>query len=383
MILYEFEGKKLLSEFGIPIPKSQLLNSPGQPLEIAPPLVLKAQVLSGKRADAGGIVKVTQGIIPDLIRDLFKKTINGEKVEKVLAEELVAFEEEFYISLSYDTNYRTSILTISEKGGTGVEEREVKIYPINPLNIQDSLGAIKSSIPYDLLLKIAQIFFEQDCLLLEINPLVELKNGKFIVLDAKIKLDDDAKNRHEAWNYPTRGVPEYSPTQRELKAKEIDQGDYRGVAGSTYFDFDGDIAILASGGGASLTALDALLKVGGKPANYTEYGGNPPREKVEKLTQIVLSKDYLHGLWVVGAVANFTDVYETLSGFLEALRKITPKPKFPIVIRRGGPRDKEAFEMLRQVSDFDLHLFGQETTITQSAKVMVELTNKYAQSNKT
>ena len=124
--------------------------------------------------------------------------------------------------------------------------------------------------------------------------------------------------------------------------------------------------------------MDALIKEGGAPGNYTEYGGNPPKEKVEKLTKIVLSKPGLHGLWIVGAVANFTDIYETLSGFLKALRKVRPKPKFPIVIRRGGPRDAEAFKMLKKVKDFDFHLFGQETSITESAEIMVKEAKRYA-----
>jgi succinyl-CoA synthetase beta subunit len=140
---------------------------------------------------------------------------------------------------------------------------------------------------------------------------------------------------------------------------------------------------MSSGGGASLTAMDALIKNGGKPANYTEYSGNPSKEKVQKLTKVVLSKPDLHGLWIVGAVANFTDVYETLSGIIEGLREtekeLGRKFDFPIVIRRGGPRDKEAFEMLRQVKDFDLHLYGEETSISQSAEIMARLAKEYSQ----
>jgi succinyl-CoA synthetase beta subunit len=129
--------------------------------------------------------------------------------------------------------------------------------------------------------------------------------------------------------------------------------------------------------------MDALIKNGGKPANYTEYSGNPSKEKVQKLTKIVLSKPDLNGLWIVGAVANFTDVYETLSGIIEGLREtekeLGRKFDFPIVIRRGGPRDKEAFEMLRQVKDFDLHLYGEETSISQSAEIMAKLAKDYAE----
>ncbi len=366
MILYEFEGKKLLVNYGINIPQGQILDQVEDDITITPPLVLKAQVLSGKRADAGGIIKIynLQFTINNL-RNLFSKTINNEKVERVLVEELVEYEgPEYYVSVTYDTNTRGPIFTVSKLGGTGVEKREV----------QDA----SDDLPKELLDNLMKLFLEQDCLLLEINPLVLDKNGRWIALDAKIKLDDTAFDRHKEWDFSPRSVPGHNPTKNEIKAKKIDEGDYRGTAGSTYFDLDGNIAILASGGGASLTAMDALIKYGGKPANYTEYSGNPPKEKVEKLTQIVLSEPNLHGLFVVGAVANFTDIYETLSGFLEALRQVKPKPNYPIVIRRGGPRDQEAFDMLKKVKDFNLHLYGEETSITESAKIMAELAQKYA-----
>lgn len=363
MILYEFEGKKLLKSYGIKVPESQILDRVEDDITIKPPLIFKAQVLSGKRADAGGIIRMQNDL-----KQLFGKTINNEKVEKILAEELVEYQgPEYYVSLTYDTDSRGSVVTVSKAGGTGVEERA--------LEASDDL-------PKDLLDKLMKLFLDQDCLLLEINPLVQDKNGDWIALDAKIKLDDAAAGRHPEWDFAPRSVPGHTPTTREIEAKKIDEGDYRGTAGSTYFDLDGDIAILASGGGASLTAMDALIKCGGKPANYTEYSGNPPKEKVAKLTQIVLSKPNLYGLFVVGAVANFTDIYETLSGFLEGLRQarveLETKFTFPIVIRRGGSRDQEAFAMLKKVSDFDLHLYGEETSITESAKIMNSLAQKYA-----
>ncbi|OGE45941.1 hypothetical protein A3B39_00740 [Candidatus Daviesbacteria bacterium RIFCSPLOWO2_01_FULL_37_10] len=413
MILYEYEGKKLLKDAGITVPESQLIDSIASlQNDIQVPCVLKAQVLSGKRADVGGIIKVKseKGKVKSLLEELFGKTINNEKVEKVLVEEMVEFAgSEYYISISYDTETRGPILTISEKGGTGVEERNVETFSIDPITQSVILSETKN-ISFagaqddnlkTVIDKLIKLFFEQDLLLLEINPLVRSKEmspsttpasgvawlrtkQSWIALDAKIKLEDNAIGRHKDWEFPPRSAPGHTPTQNEIEAKKIDEGDYRGVAGSTYFDLDGDIAILASGGGASLTAMDALQKCGGNPANYTEYGGNPPREKVERLTRVVLDKPGIHGLWVVGAVANFTDIYETLSGFVEGLRNLRKsgmKIDFPIVIRRGGPRDKEAFEMLKKVKDFDLHLYGEETSITESAKTMADLALDYSKSN--
>lgn len=372
MILYEFEGKDILKKYGISVPDSQLVTSTKEKIKIKAPYIVKAQVLSGKRKIAGGI--------GERVEDVLGKVVNKEKVEKVLVEEKVEHDQEYYLSISYDTNVRGAILTFSSSGGTGIEERRAETATINPITYDFNFSK-NSKVPATILKiipKLIEIFFTCDLLLLEINPLVINKSGEVVALDAKVKTDDNALVKHPTWDYPPRSIPGHAPTEREINAKKIDEGDYRGTAGSTYFDLSGNIAILASGGGASLTAMDALIKTSGKPANYTEYSGNPPKEKVEKLTKIVLSKPNLKGLWIVGAVANFTDIYQTLSGFLEALRKITPKPKYPIVIRRGGPHDKEAFEMLRKVKDFDLHLYGQEISMTQSAKIMAKESKKYA-----
>lgn len=383
MILYEFEGKQLLEKVGVKIPKSYLVSSINDKVNLNPPLVLKAQVLSGKRVQAGGVVIIERGEnLEDSFDLMFKKTINGEKVEKILVEEKIKYNgPEIYLSLSYDTDTRGPVLTLSQTGGTGVEEASTKSFHVDPLT--RSVQSKDIDLPQQLLTSLINLFFDQDCLLIEINPLVKTDKG-WVALDAKIKLDDSALGRHEEWSASwriPRSNPGHTPSEREIEAKKIDRGDWRGVAGSTYFDLEGDIAVLASGGGGSLTAMDALIKAGGKAANYTEYSGNPPKEKVAKLTKIVLSKPGINGLWVVGAVANFTDIYETLSGFIDGLRQVEAelgiKFDFPIVIRRGGPRDKEAFAMLSKVKGFDLHLFGEETSITQSAKIMVDLAKKY------
>ncbi len=385
MILYEFEGKQILSQNGINVPKSQLISSSSEKIKISTPFFIKAQVLSGKRKVAGGIVEArTEVEATKIVSDLLGTTINKEKVDNLLIEEKIEFDKEYYLSVTYDTTTRGPILSFATAGGTGIEERKVESFKVDPILYIIDLPE-KHSIP-GAILKILptflQIFFSMDLLLLEINPLVTNKNGDVMALDAKVKTDDNASERHKDWAFPARSIPGYKATDREIAAKKIDEGDYRGTAGSAYFDLPGDIAVLASGGGGSLTAMDALLKAGGKPANYTEYSGNPPKEKVEKLAKIVLSKEGLHGLWVVGAVANFTNIYETLSGLMEALRTIKPKITFPIVIRRGGPHDKEAFEMLRKVKDFDLHLYGQEISITESAAIMAKEARKYAATTK-
>lgn len=383
MILFEFEGKNLLKTSGISVPNSQLIKSLSGKVLLKPPFFAKAQVLSGKRKAVGGIVEVTkQKDIKPNISKMLKMTVNGEKVTTLLLEEKIEFESEFYISVSYDTNYRSPVVTYSEKGGTGVEERKSHIFPVDILTSKVDYKKVKIKNELkDFIDKLIALFLKEDAILVEINPVVITKRGEIIALDAKIKLDDDALGKHQDRNFKPRGVAGHKPTKNEIAAKNIDKGDYRGTAGSTYFDLPGDIGILASGGGASLTGMDMLIGMGGKPANYTEYSSDPSREKVKKLAKIVLSKPNLHGLWVGGAVANFTDIYETLSGVLDAVRQSKVDSDFPIVIRRGGPRDSEAFEMLKRQKGYNFCVYGPETSITESTKIMAKLARDYATSS--
>src|SRR3989344_5727259 len=384
MLLYEYEGKQLFKNCGINVPQSQLVESPDE--ELDPSLiaqddrggvVLKAQVLSGYRAGAVGIIRIENGeLTMEKIKELFVKTVNGEKVEKVLVEEAIDMEKEYYLSFSYSTNTRSPVLTFG-KGGTGAEDKGAKSFPVDLIHLEGVKAHLRGvGLPEELVEtaeKLWEVFTKYDCELAEINPLVVDKTGKVWALDAKVILDDDADFRREV-KFPSRNTFGRSSSESEIEARKIDERDHRGTAGSVYWDLDGDIAVIAAGGGGSIVNMDALLAYVGKPANYTEHSGNPPREKLKKLTKIVLSKPGLKGCWFVGGTANFTDIYETLMGFVEGLREI--KPKYPIVIRRGGPRDKEAFEMLQQVQEkegFDFHIYGRETPMTSTARIIVDL----------
>ncbi len=418
MLLFEFEGKELFKNCGINVPQSQLIESTrpssgsrdsSLTLRMTGGVVLKAQTLSGKRAEGGGIVRVDE--IQDLrfkIQELFEKTVNNEKAEKILVEEMVDIGKEYYLSFSYSTETRGPVMTFGE-GGTGAESKGAKTYPVDVLShlrgelkltSGEHLGGVIPEELKDTALKLWEVFTKYDCELAEINPLVvtsipslrasakqsssekEIASSKtprndkrIYALDAKIILDDDADFRREE-KFPERNLFGRASTEREIEAREIDQGDHRGTAGSVYWDLDGDIAVLAAGGGGSVVNMDALIALGGKPADYTEHSGNPPREKLKKLTKIILSKPGLKGLWIVGGTANFTDIYETLMGVVEGLREVKPKPNYPIVIRRGGPRDKEAFEALKEIGEkegFDFHIYGRETPMTSTAKIMVDL----------
>ncbi len=337
MKLLEYQGKELFRKYGIAVPKSVLLEKGSKKIPLAFPVVLKSQVPSGDRKKKGGILFLEEDA-SNKVEELFQKPIDGVVPETILAEEKVDPQKELYVSFSYDTDSRSPVLALSLKGGTGIETANVF-----PINLEEGLrtDAFDSGLG-KVIQKVWDVFQKEQALLVEINPLFQLKDGTYVAGDSKIVLDDNVVN------------PQFRP----------------------YIDLEGDIAILASGGGASLLNLDILMREGGKPANYVEYSGNPPASVVEELIQKVLAKPNLRGCWVIGGTANFTDIYETLLGFVQGLRKITPKPAFPIVIRRDGPRREEAFAMLKETGKkegYDFHVFGPETSMAESAKVMVDL----------
>src|SRR3990167_4455465 len=398
MKLYEFEGYSILKKGGVESPFfitcSDLSEISQARKRLKFPIVVKVQVLSGKRGKAGAIkVCTTEAALNTFAKQFLDKDFQGEQVRFIILAEKIEIDHEYYISITYDTEKKIPFLLFCEEGGVDIEEVKAKDpqkilrVDINPLfgPSQKDLAKIFPKEPNfcDFALRLWDVFWKYDLRLCEVNPLAR-SSGKLIAVDAKVILDDSGLVRHKNIEVFQKGAISAIPTQRELAAKKIDAEDYRGSAGSTFIEFEGDIAILASGGGASLLVMDALLAFGAKPANYTEYSGNPPREKVEKLAEITLGREGLSGCLVAGAYANFTDIFETLGGFADGLLKIKPKPAYPIVIRRGGPRQVDAYEMLEKIAKkegFDFHLFGPETPISTACKRMAELSGKYVKTH--
>lgn len=357
MNLYEFQGKELFDAYHIPTPHRVVVRSPADPISFPGPYVIKAQVLFGDRKNAGGIFFAsTANSAKKHVRTLLENNLRGEHVTHVLVEEKIQSQDEYYASFSYDTVSRGPILMLSLHGGSGVAE--ARIFPIDitlrePSRVLYFHNALRKSgflardiAPLSTIIsRLWQLFLHEYALLAEINPMLKTSSNRFIAGDAKIILDDE----------------KVKPNERR------------------FFDLKGDIAILASGGGASLLNIDSLLFYGGRPANYAEYSGNPPADVVRDLTKQVLAQKSLKGCWVVGGIANFTDIYETMRGFLDGLHEIKPRPRYPFVIRRDGPRFNEAAVMLKAAAAkerYDFHIFGRELPMSESAKIMVDLAYK-------
>lgn len=395
MKLYEFEGHKILTKVGIESPFfvvcENLEEVEAAKKRLKFPLVAKVQVLSGRRGKRGGVKVVANGKqLDDFCGEFFGKDFDGEQVKYIALFEKAEIAKELYVSITYDTVLKVPFLLFCQEGGVDIEDVRrknpeklirVNVNPIAGITLKEIGKITKDEELADFISRLWDAFWRFDCRLVEINPIAKVGDS-YVAIDAKIILDDNGSSRQKEIDVFPKGASTAVPTKREIEAKKIDAEDYRGSAGSTFIEFDGDIAILASGGGASLLVMDAVVAAGGRPANYTEYSGNPSADKVEKLTEITLSRECLSGCLVAGAVANFTDIYETLSGFAKGLGTIKPKVSYPIVIRRGGPRQNEAYEMLAALAkkeEFDIHLFGPETPISVACKKMVELSDSFKQ----
>ena len=377
MNLYEFEGKNIFKKYGIATPKSVLLRREDDAEEKYKELglkdvVVKAQVLSGKRGKNSGILFASDvDGVKEAVEKIFSSNIRGQYVAAVLMEEKLDIAQEHYLSVTYDTNKKQPVLIYSTQGGMDIEDVPEEKIQKQYFDIRQT--EIKSDIPFAN--ELWQIFLKEDTRVVEINPLVKTNNGDFVAADAKIAIDEDAFFRHKDWAFEPRTMLGRLPTEREIEATKVDGGEayYRGTAGK-YIEMDGDIATLFSSAGASISNMDALLKAGLKPANYTEYSGNPPREKVNQVTKLVLSKPGLKGLWIVGGVANFTNVEETFRGVIDVLDKV--KPTYPIVVRRAGPFEKEGMALMQECAirnNLNMKLFGKETSMDVTAQTLAEM----------
>lgn len=393
MKLKEFEGKQLLKEEGLNIPNSFLLENSLYIPEIESSFFFKVQTFKGGRKKLGGVFEVNKVEIKEKLDLFLNSEFNSEIVTEVLLEEKQNVLEEYYVSFLFDTRERKLLLIVSLEGGVDIENIKLnspeKII-VQEVSLIDGLSEVlifelssRLGIQVDaiskfskLILNLFDVFVKYNLRLLEVNPVGLTNEGEFVILDCVMIVDDSALSKMSLPFEPRQGGRK--KTLRELRANKIDEEDHRGVSGKTFIDLDGDIGLLSSGGGASVIAFDSIYNFGGKLANYTEYSGNPPKEKVQELTRVVLDRDNLSGLFIVGGRANFTRIDVTLKAILEIL--IESNVKFPILVRRAGPGYEVAFEEFRLAKEkfgLDIHLYDDSISISEASKLMVDLSNNY------
>ena len=401
MKLYESEGKGLFERFGIKVPQGKVVASVEEATGLTKrygSVMAKAQVLWGRRAKQHGVIPCEdEDQLATAIKSLLGTEMFGETIERVLVEQKRGVVQEMYLGVTYTG--ASPVVIVSGHGGIDVEEasheapegvfvehvnilRGLEVDKAEDLMRRVGLGDTGRGAA-DVLLKLYRMFTECDATLAEINPLLGTGGGEWVAADAKVEIDDDALFRQGSLGLPERLSSGRTPTHLERLALENDRRDTRGSAGRMFHELDGNIVVLASGGGTSVEALDDLCLLGGKPAVFTEYSGNPSPEKVKGLTRIALMyPGGIDAIWVVGGRANFTDIYDTLiNGIMAGIRE-TPgfDRTIPIIIRRAGPRDEEAFaalHKLRQEEGYNLFLRGMATSVADSARMVIHQANKH------
>ena len=385
----EGPGMGLLKKWGMAVPDFVVVTSIDQFEMLASAnawlqkkqLVVKAHEAIGSRFKLG-LVKVNLNLeaAKGAVREMLGKPVGGGLiVSQVIISEMVPHREEYYIAVK-SVREGAEIL-LADFGGIEVEanwDRIRKLFlPVGETPAIHQLEKLASDSGFkgDLIknvaqfaLKLYQCYDAEDGNYLEINPLV-LREGtpELIALDSVTLVDGDARFRHPDWNFTFAsefGRP-YSEDERQIL--EIDSR----VKGSVKFVEipGGNIALLPAGGGASVFYTDAVVALGGKPANYAEYSGDPPDWAVSALTDKVCSLPNIEHIIVGGAIANFTNVKKTFSGIIQGFRKAKGEGKLDgvkIWVRRGGPFEKEGLDAMRSLAQegFDIQVYDRYTPLT-------------------
>ena len=308
MKIHEYQAKEIFARYGIPVPQGIAAATAAEARTAAEHFggraVIKAQVHAGGRGKAGGVKVVQSPNDAEATAQAMLSTSlvtnqtgpEGVPVNQVLVEELADIAKEMYLALTVDRVERRPVLLASASGGMDIEEvaatdpDSIHTEPIDPVlglmpfqsrRIARSLGlegAAASAAP-GLLNSLYQVFVENDCTLVEVNPLIVTGGGGLVALDAKISLDDDAMFRR--------------PVLRELRdrAQEDELEAQAAELDIAYVNLDGDVGCLVNGAGLAMATLDVTSAAGAAPANFLDVGGGASVEKVASAVGIILSDE--------------------------------------------------------------------------------------------
>ncbi|MER2600407.1 MAG: ADP-forming succinate--CoA ligase subunit beta [Caldilineales bacterium] len=353
MNLHEYQSKRVFAQYGIPIPRGEVANSPAEAREIAAKLggkvVVKSQVLVGGRGKAGGIkLAVDKDDAEEKAKAILGMTIKGLTVTKVLVDEAADIKDEIYLGLVIDRAQRRVIMMGSSEGGVDIEEvaantpeKIIKV-AIDPCigfrSYQATDLATALGIPKDLSRSFAQIasglynaFVGSDASLAEINPLVVTGDGKLLAVDGKMSVDDNALYRQKGLS-DLRDPSEEDPY--EVEARRF---------GLSYVKLDGTIGCMVNGAGLSMATMDMIKLYGGEPANFLDIGGGATAERVAAALRIILSDTNVTGV-LINIFGGITRCDEVARGVVQALDEVGVT--VPMVVRLVGTNEEEGRAIL-------------------------------------
>jgi succinyl-CoA synthetase beta subunit len=363
MNTHEYQAKEILKRYNIPIPEFEVATKIHDVDAIIRHLglkeaVIKIQVHAGGRGKAGGVkfAKTPDEIVKTAENLIGMKMVNdqtgpeGVAAHKVLISKPLDIKKEYYLGAVIDRERAVPILIASPEGGMEIEEVAAK-HPDKilklPIELDGSLRGFRlvqlckfmgwkgemAKMGAQIARGVANAFIETDASLLEINPLIESKDGKLWALDAKLSIDDNALFRQPEI------VSFYDHTQQS--ANEVSAKEYE----LAYIALDGDIGCMVNGAGLAMATMDIIKYYGGKPANFLAVGGGASKEKVAAGFKIILSDPKVKAILVniFGGIMNCATLAE---GIIDAMAVIGIK--VPLVVRMEGTNVEQGKKLLEK-----------------------------------
>jgi len=363
MKIHEYQGKEVLRQFDVPVPRGYAAFTVQEAVEAAqklggPVWVVKAQIHAGGRGKGGG-VKVAKSL--DDVRRLAEQILGmqlvthqtgpeGQKVRRLYIEDGADIQKEFYVSLVTDRQSQKVAFIASSEGGMDIEEvahstpEKIITEVIDPLTGLDAAQAekiaraigledVSMAQAVTLFQNLYRCYMDTDASLVEINPLNRDSKGVLMALDAKFNFDANALFRHpEIVAY--RDLDEEDPA--EVEASKFDLA---------YISLDGNIGCLVNGAGLAMATMDTIKLFGGEPANFLDVGGGATAEKVTEAFKIMLKNPEVKGILVniFGGIMKCDTIAE---GVITACKAVNLS--VPLVVRMKGTNEEIGKKMLAE-----------------------------------
>ena len=382
MKIHEYQGKEILRNFGVPVPRGYPAFSVREAVEAAQKLggkvwVVKAQIHAGGRGKGGGVklarslaeVEQLAGEILGMQLKTHQTGPEGQKVRRLLIEEGADIQKEYYAAALTDRATQKVALMASSEGGMDIEEvahktpeKIIKVF-VNPIDgltdaqageLADGIGvpAASRAQAVEVFRKLYVTYMDTDASLAEINPLILEGNGQIKALDAKFNFDANALYRHpDIVAY--RDLDEEDPA--EVEASKFDL---------SYISLDGNIGCLVNGAGLAMATMDTIKLFGGEPANFLDVGGGATTEKVTEAFKIMLKNPKVKGILVniFGGIMRCDTIAE---GVVAACRAV--HLSIPLVVRMKGTNEDIGKKML---ADSGLPIISADTMAEAATRIV-------------
>lgn len=358
MKLHEYQAKELLAKFGLPIQSGGVAESVEEALEVAKKLasrelVVKAQVHAGGRGKAGGIALVSsEAELKDAAKRILALKLKtaqtageGIRVSKILIETRADIVKELYLGITIDRERGLPCIIFSTSGGMEIEElarrspeKIIKLHFDPVIGLAEFRArelVLSQGLPLVLvqvITRLAKVFVDLDCSLLEINPLAIGSKGQVTLVDAKIILDDNGLARHPE----LEGLRD----EKEEDSREIEASKF----GLSYVGLDGTIGCMVNGAGLAMATMDLIKLAGGEPANFLDVGGSATTEKVTAAFKIILRDPRVKAV-LVNIFGGIMKCDVIAQGIIDALKEV--KMTVPLVVRLEGTNVEKGKELLK------------------------------------